>query len=283
MIDLSLLSTFFVFVDSPNITEAAKSLGLSQPAVTGQLRAFEAQIGASLFTFKGKKKVLTPLGQRLHKDLRKEFHHLYTKFEQFTKSAQNPEDIEMRVSGRRELIHSFIDRMDFPFKQTYTESSSKEAVEMLNNGEADIALSSIKSSDPAHKNLVFIQDHAHFLIHKKWLKNTKASLSLFKDEAFISSIPFISYKRPAPHIEKWCAKNRISMENLDYRISVDNWEKVCELIELKKGWTLCPSTFKPTSKDVLTFPIPKNHLTLDPIYMVYPKYLDKLLGINNFL
>ena len=42
---LDLLSTFVTFVESPNISAAAKTLGLSQPAVSVQLRC---RIGADV-------------------------------------------------------------------------------------------------------------------------------------------------------------------------------------------------------------------------------------------
>ncbi|OSP40621.1 LysR family transcriptional regulator, partial [Streptomyces sp. 13-12-16] len=50
MKDLDLVATFLEIYRRGSLTGAAKALGLSQPAVSGQLMRLEEQVGGTLFT-----------------------------------------------------------------------------------------------------------------------------------------------------------------------------------------------------------------------------------------
>lgn len=59
------LITFSVVAEYGNVSKAAKVLNLSQPAVSGQLKALQEQIGQGLYTRKAKGIVLTQTGEQL--------------------------------------------------------------------------------------------------------------------------------------------------------------------------------------------------------------------------
>lgn len=64
-IDPALLFTFLAVVDAQKISAAARSLRLSQPAVTAQIRRLEEAIGAPLFMRSSQGVSPSPLGLRL--------------------------------------------------------------------------------------------------------------------------------------------------------------------------------------------------------------------------
>ena len=49
------METFLSVCDFRNFTKAANALGLTQPAVSHQMKSLEAHYGVSLFRFEGKK------------------------------------------------------------------------------------------------------------------------------------------------------------------------------------------------------------------------------------
>lgn len=59
------LLTFCVAAEHGNISQAAKALHLSQPAVSGQLQALQQSFGEALYQRQGRGIALTPAGQRL--------------------------------------------------------------------------------------------------------------------------------------------------------------------------------------------------------------------------
>jgi DNA-binding transcriptional LysR family regulator len=62
-IDPSLLRTLVAVADNGTVTAAARGLGLTQPAVSQQLRKLEAQIGSPLFQRFGRRLALTAEGE----------------------------------------------------------------------------------------------------------------------------------------------------------------------------------------------------------------------------
>ncbi|MBU4173776.1 MAG: LysR family transcriptional regulator [Actinobacteria bacterium] len=62
-LDISLLETFKLVADLESFSEAARRLGISQPAVSLQIKSLEKDLGASLIDRSGGKVVLTPAGR----------------------------------------------------------------------------------------------------------------------------------------------------------------------------------------------------------------------------
>ena len=62
-LDISLLETFKLVADLESFSEAARRLGISQPAVSFQIKSLEKDLGASLIDRSGGKVVLTPAGR----------------------------------------------------------------------------------------------------------------------------------------------------------------------------------------------------------------------------
>src|SRR5437899_318897 len=64
-LDLNLLRVFAVVADSGSVTEAAKRLYLTQPAVSAALRRLTTTVDAPLFVRSGRGLALTSRGERL--------------------------------------------------------------------------------------------------------------------------------------------------------------------------------------------------------------------------
>ena len=86
-----LLQTFFVVAEVGQISEAARRLHLSQPAVTGHIRRSEANLETTLFIRSARGVTLTPLGTRL----RERLHHVFTELEQVLSEL----DLSREVTG----------------------------------------------------------------------------------------------------------------------------------------------------------------------------------------
>jgi DNA-binding transcriptional LysR family regulator len=64
-LDLRLLQTFILVVETGSVSETARRLGRTQPAVSLQMRRLESATGVQLLTAVGRKLVLTPDGEVL--------------------------------------------------------------------------------------------------------------------------------------------------------------------------------------------------------------------------
>ncbi|MBU4489145.1 MAG: LysR family transcriptional regulator [Actinobacteria bacterium] len=70
-LDISLLETFRLVADLGSFSEAARWLGLSQPAVSFQIKSLERELAAPLIDRSGGKVVLTPAGRTAYRHARK--------------------------------------------------------------------------------------------------------------------------------------------------------------------------------------------------------------------
>lgn len=69
-VDLNLLYTFFLVVESGGVGRAARLLGRTQPAVTARIQQLEGALGAPLLERRGRGVVATRLGQDVLDDVR---------------------------------------------------------------------------------------------------------------------------------------------------------------------------------------------------------------------
>ena len=64
-LDLRLLQSFILLVETGNVSETSRRIGRTQPAVSLQIRRLEQAIGSQLFTTVGRRRVLTASGELL--------------------------------------------------------------------------------------------------------------------------------------------------------------------------------------------------------------------------
>src|SRR5437879_5918652 len=75
-LDLNLLRVFGMVAESGGVTEAARRLYMTQPAVSAALRRLTTAVGAPLFVRSGRGLAMTSRGQRLRAGLDRHFQPL---------------------------------------------------------------------------------------------------------------------------------------------------------------------------------------------------------------
>jgi DNA-binding transcriptional LysR family regulator len=110
-----LLQTFFVVAQVGQISEAARRLHLSQPAVTGHIRRLESNLETTLFIRSARGVTLTPIGARLRERLQ----HVFTELEQVLGELDLSRDVSGIVSlaASTTLARYFVPRIFLRFHQ----------------------------------------------------------------------------------------------------------------------------------------------------------------------
>src|SRR5438552_468162 len=98
-LDLNLLKTLIAVAESKNFQEAAGRLGISQPAVSFQLKELESRLPAPLFFLSGKKKVLTHYGQALYQTAKGKMDAFHKGLEDLHRHYADPSTLTLRVGG----------------------------------------------------------------------------------------------------------------------------------------------------------------------------------------
>jgi DNA-binding transcriptional LysR family regulator len=182
MINLNQLRTFYQAAKHLNLSAAAKALYVTQPAVTAQVKAFEAHCEMKLFKKKAGKLYLTEEGKAIYKYAQKVFDYekdIEIAVEEMKKLKRG----SLRIGTARTYARYFMPFLISRFRQIYPkikihldEGSSSEMVRSLTDFKNEMAI--IAKGDENHKvtfipfsqeELILILSPKHRLAKKRFI------------------------------------------------------------------------------------------------------------------
>ncbi len=178
--DLRQLQYFLAAAGKLNISEAARKLGMTQPALSRQIRAFEEQTGSPLFE-RGKKSIaLTRAGEIMVREGRAILRSVEAGMKRFRREVDGA---ELRVGYAPSLASGLIEKAISCFSSRYPgvrvswfDSSTQEMWEGLKNETLDLILE-VENDDPAirwqrisEKPLRMAVPPSHAFAKKRFLK-----------------------------------------------------------------------------------------------------------------
>lgn len=144
------LRTFIAIVEKGSFSEAARSLSLSQPAVTMQIRSLETDLGATLLDRRYRKVDLTDAGRSL-------LPHARAVMEQLEEARVELENVSGEVTGRLSVVASttpgqyVLPRLFGRFLQDHPQvglelrvHDTSEVLEAIESGAADLGVTGAK-------------------------------------------------------------------------------------------------------------------------------------------
>jgi DNA-binding transcriptional LysR family regulator len=157
---------FIAVAETSSFTKAAQKFGISQTAVTQQIKALEEQLGAELFARTRHKVEMTPAGKYFYRETKGLMHSLHEATEQVHLLSSG-----MSGSLRIGWINSF-EQTDFPkwighFHEThpqialqFTRDNAINLYDMLQKRELDLVFN-IRFDGDRYKNMQFIPIHEY--------------------------------------------------------------------------------------------------------------------------
>lgn len=182
MVDLDLrqLQYFLAVADGLNISRAAKRLGITQPALSRQVRTFEDLIGVPLLE-RGKKSIaLTRAGEMMVREGHTMMRSVEVGLKRFRREV---EGAELRVGYAPSLASGLIEKAISCFSARYPgvrvswfDSSTQEMWDGLKNDQLDLILE-VENDDPvirwqrvSEKSLQMAVPSEHPFARKRFLK-----------------------------------------------------------------------------------------------------------------
>jgi len=157
LMDLNTLVTFIKVAEHLNITRAAEELFLSQPAVTKQIKALEAELGAELLIRGPRSLSLSPAGIAVLPLLRQTVDAL-AKARDIAQEADSPGRGHLTIAAGTAVMSYILPEVLASFKRRYPEADvtvlsgkTTEVVRMVDDGIAHVGL---VTSEVSHRNLV---------------------------------------------------------------------------------------------------------------------------------
>ncbi len=145
-VNITQLKTFVAVVERDSFSEAARALGISQPAVTMQIQSLESELGVTLFDRRYRRVDLTEAGRVL-------LPHVRDALGELERARDELEDLSGRVTGRLTVAASttpgqyVLPNLLGPFLREYPEvgvglviGDTASVVDLVESGEAQFGM-----------------------------------------------------------------------------------------------------------------------------------------------
>lgn len=266
-IPIHLLNAFVVFNESPNISAAAADLGITQPALSKQLKNLEELSEHRLFTLMGRKKMLTPYGRDLHGQLKSRLSGLQELVLQSGLLHTDPRHAEIRFAARRGIIDRCCREIQFPGSLNFLESSNEEIIAGLLNQKIEIG---VVHNVPDSSELIvkpLFKEEFKIVVPKQLLKiKRNYGAGLFAD---LKNIPCITYKKHDDVLRQLCSANFLDAAELKVSRITSSYSSIAEMVHAKLGWAALPAYLEIDSAKNWIIPIPKDLLKLREFSIAY--------------
>src|ERR1700722_9428320 len=107
MFNLHHLHYFYVCAQAGSVTKAAAKLGISQPALSAQIKLFEKQIGMQILVRSGRSLTLTPRGKQLFEYSAQVFERT-EEIERFIRRNEKVKEFDLRIGVSTEVERPFV-------------------------------------------------------------------------------------------------------------------------------------------------------------------------------
>ncbi|MGD8895872.1 MAG: LysR family transcriptional regulator, partial [Acidobacteriota bacterium] len=192
--ELSQLRTFRVVAETLNFTRAAGRLGLTQSAVSHQIKSLETELGEPLFIRAKRGVKLSSLGQAALEHAVRILDEAEALRERVTGGEHSPAGRVRAAAATQAFVHLFAPlfetfmreqpRIDVSFRTT---ASTDQTVAEILNGMADVGFASLPVFSPALKitslfedELVLVVGHSH-----RFSGRGRVTLEQVREERFI--------------------------------------------------------------------------------------------------
>lgn len=275
-------STYFLqLVETMNYTQAAHILGISQPALTQQIKKLEQGIGATLFSNRGKKLYLTASGKTMYSAILAVQTILVEATDRIQKDSSEtsgPITVGISASVEESVFTEFITHyfLKYPnVEVTLLMMNRREILENLENNKLDIAILYLPSEAMTNMRLyqykTIIKDEILFMHHDPALES-KQSVTYRE----VTQHPWVTY--PKTYFVAAVIENAFKKQGSEMPKSVAHFTKPEQMLRFsdKTGiYTALPrSFFEAHQSETHLRAIPFNpRINLDLAFMFRP---DKL-------
>jgi LysR family transcriptional regulator, glycine cleavage system transcriptional activator len=279
---IELFEVLIATAESRNLVQAAEKLKISQPAVSVKLKELDRLAPLPLFSYEGKRKVLTHYGRELYKIAKLNQEQMSAKYEDLNRQYASAESLTLKVGARRELFGSLTSHLKFPGRVSFLSMTSQEAVRQLMDHKIDIAISYSVPDSAEIMAKKAIESSAQLVIHKRLLK-TKFSKELVRDKDFLLETPCVLYQEDGHLLNEWVSHLNIPFERLNVHGIAEDWRTVQALVTEGWGYGIVPSYVVSSDSDVASIPLPDSVLPKFVFYALFYRDLKKIPAFSEII
>ncbi len=237
-IPVHLLNAFVVFNESRNIMEAAQHLGITQPALSKQLQALEKNLPHSIFTLSGRRKVLTPFGKDLHRELKSRLGNIQEAIQQVAIFYTSSSNAAVKIAGRRGVLDRISGRLTFPGALSFVEAAHEEIIDSLLKRKIEVGITHKVPDTHELIAKVLFKEEFQLVIPKTLLPDRPVlSAELL---ARLLGLPCLGYKEPDEILQALCGVYSLDAKQLRMIRVTSNYSSLAEMTSSALGWAALP-------------------------------------------
>jgi DNA-binding transcriptional LysR family regulator len=277
------IPVFLAFASSPSAAAGAARVGLSQPAFNERLRRLEAELKPSPFSWQGNKRVLNDFGKRLLKALEPQLQSLRFCMEDVLANELEFVHGPLRVAGRNEIFSRLSEGFSrFSQAMILQTCSSHEALERVQKGEVDVAISVIRPQNPHLIMRRLFVSRAVLVVPKAFLSEARGSRSIERSMwGSLKARPWFAYQEQDSLFVEFLKLAGWSRGDIDLRVCCDDWQVLWRFVKAGLGCAVLPAAYVEDHPMVLVSQ-PADAFQNNPFYLVARKEKAQTARVREF-
>lgn len=242
-VSLDLLKTLAVFADTGRVEETAKRRGVTQAAVSLQLRRLETEVGEPLFRTRGRRKVLTDFARDLCQLIAPPLRDLDQKLAEVSRFSSEEVERVWRIGCPAAVMGQVIDLLRLPGRREFRILPVEDLLERLEGDDLDVAvLPQGRGRGSLLRRALFVDKRRLFAGHlpdrapqtvREWTTLLKTRLKTPVTGA------------PGDRELLRTLAHRLGIEDeVRWADSADDWHAVARLVKAGESWCLAPAGFE---------------------------------------
>jgi LysR family transcriptional regulator, low CO2-responsive transcriptional regulator len=270
MISLDHLKTLAFFVKTGSMAAAARELGLTQPAVSMQLKALEASCPEPVFLMDGTHKVLSPFGRRLHEMSSLAILDLSKKTSDF---IQKPETEIISIAGRDHILERIVGSANRLIGSVeFLPCSGAVATKKVANLEATFGISyEIPETTDLIAKKLFSSRAILGFSSKSFASFQKKNMNSLSAEDLLKN-KILAYRRDDPALIQLCKKKNVRLDQLNFGMIAPSWEVLRQAAINGHGIVLIPSEYVKENDELSFIELTDQQITKFDYYLLYSKH-----------
>jgi DNA-binding transcriptional LysR family regulator len=282
-IPLELLRTFITCAESETFQEAGRKLGLSQPAVSVQLKKLEDLLPQPVFTLEGKRKTLTRFGRAVVEELGNRIGAIDKGMDRVIQLYSEAENITIKIGVRTELFTRVVQYIRFPGRVQFLGMSNQESITALLNHDIDIAITHQRPDLSTIYAAKLWAEGVRLAVHRKLIGGNAMTEAVAKDPAFLTRTPFLAYKTDSPFLGEWLRHCGVARTQVRVLRVCEDWRAIMAFIEQGQGYSVMPRDIATQLRDVVFHDVPFEVVKPVPFYALYHEDLRRIPAIREYL
>jgi len=232
------LQALTVFYETRTLEKAAVQLGITQPAVSIQLKHLEKMVSHPLFHSQGRNKVLTKYGESLAKKLQIDLRAIENSIFEADREFSEEENVHLKIGGRNEFLQRLISPEMFKGSLEFIEMSSSQVVKSLEDGMVDLAITHIRAEHVDYICKKLRSDEIFLITPNSW--KIKSNPNDFFQQAHL--FPTVTYSKELKILDGIKSFYRLE-KDWKIKATMTDWNVIRRWVEEGLAWAAVPGIF----------------------------------------